>query len=345
MTFPKARARLFAYRPFKSRVMSPRRVIQFFALAFVALAAQACVSFPDAPKFLASPQIEENRLVSIDGARLGLTVWEAKEPQAIILALHGMNDYSNAFAMPATWWAENANVTTYAFDQRGFGRSPGFGRWQGTETLKTDLRAAVAALRATHPDLPLFVLGHSMGAGVVIAAAAEAPLDADGLILAAPGVWGGPALPLHYRATLNVAASVAPAKTLTGERAHRQATDNIEILRQMARDPLVIKETRLDAVFGVARVMGKAYRSADEAGGVILFLMGEKDEIIPLDAMEETASRLKGSVEVRRYENGWHLLFRDLQAETVWRDVAAWIGEHIPATGAAARLRIRASGD
>lgn len=318
--------------------MSPRRMFQFAVLALVALTAQACVSFPDAPTFLASPKFEEDRLVSIDGAQLGLAAWEAEEPRAIILAVHGMNDYSNAFAMPAAWWAENAGVTTYAFDQRGFGRSPGFRRWPGSKTLITDLRAAVAALRAKHPDLPLFVLGHSMGAGVVIAAAAEAPLDADGLILAAPGVWGGPALPIAYRAALNIAASVAPGKTLTGERADRQATDNIEILRKMARDPLVIKETRLDSLLGVVQAMGKAYRAADDVEGAILFLIGEKDEIIPPEIMERTARRMDGEVELRRYANGWHLLLRDLEAETVWRDVADWIGEQmIPATVDAAQ--------
>jgi len=93
----------------------------------------------------------------------------------------------------------------------------------------------------------------------------------------------------------------------------------------MAADPLVIKETRLDAVLGVTRVMGSAYDGAKHVEGDILFLMGEKDEIIPLRAMEKTAMRLSGDVTFRRYPQGWHMLFRDLQAENVWRDVAEWI--------------------
>jgi alpha-beta hydrolase superfamily lysophospholipase len=99
----------------------------------------------------------------------------------------------------------------------------------------------------------------------------------------------------------------------------------------MGRDPLVIKETRLDAILGVTRVMGSAYGGADEVRGAILFLIGEKDEIIPLKAMEKTAMRLSGDVTFRRYPEGWHLLFRDLQAETVWRDVADWIEERVDA--------------
>ena len=289
--------------------------------------ASACVSFPDAPEAIAPPVMAANVVQSVDGALLGLKRWEAERPRAVIIAVHGMNDYSNNFALPGAWWAENARITTYAYDQRGFGRSPGFGRWAGQETLVADLRAVVAATRATNPGVPVYVLGHSMGAAVVMTAEAAQPLGADGVILAAPGVWGGRALPIPYRLTLNMAASLAPGKTLTGERASRQATDNIDVLRQMYRDPLVIKQTRMDAILGVVRVMGKAYGAADDIESDILFLIGEKDEIIPLKAMEKTAGRLDGEVDVRRYQEGWHLLFRDLQAETVWRDVAAWVHE------------------
>ncbi len=287
--------------------------------------AQACVSFPEAPEPIAPPVLGANFLQAEDGALLGLQSWQAENPRAIILALHGMNDYSQTFALAAPWWAQEARLTTYALDQRGFGRSPDFGQWVGADVMIADLRAAIAAIREVHPETPLYMLGHSMGAAVVIAADARTPLNVDGFILAAPGVWGGGAMPFPYRLSLNIAASMAPGKTATGERAGRQATDNIPVLREMFADPLVIKETRIDAALGVVRVMGEAYDNADKVDGDILFLLGEKDEIIPIKAMEKTARRLNGGVDIRRYEDGWHLLFRDLQGEIVWRDVAEWI--------------------
>ncbi|MCA8889080.1 MAG: alpha/beta hydrolase, partial [Parvularculaceae bacterium] len=140
----------------------------------------------------------------------------------------------------------------------------------------------------------------------------------------APGLWGGEKMPLVYRMSLNIAASFTPGKTLTGERTERRSTDNIEILREMFADPLVIKATRMDAILGVVRIMGEAWRASDRSGGKILFLYGEKDEIIPVSAMADAAQRLCGEVTVVAYPDGWHLLFRDLQAETVWRDVAEW---------------------
>ncbi len=321
----------------------PRR---FFPVLICAAAA-ACASFPDPPRKIRAPAIEDGRLVSFDGARLGLDVWPAQgAPRAVIVAVHGMNDYANAFSMAGRWWAREAAITTYAYDQRGFGRSPDKGLWPGSQTLRQDLLAAVEAVEKKHPDTPVFVVGHSMGAGVALSAMAEGPLPAAGVILAAPGVWGGSQLPLAYRVAANIAATFAPAKTVTGERADRRSTDNIEVLRAMATDPHVIKDTRLDAVLGVTRLMGEAYDAADEAGGAILFLFGMRDEIIPLDAMTKTVLRLGRAAETHGYADGWHLLFRDLQAEEVWRDVAEWIEERVAAgpddqSGPAAQARRR----
>ena len=43
--------------------------------------------------------------------------------------------------------------------------------------------------------------------------------------------------------------------------------------------------------------------------------------------------RLSGDVTFRRYPEGWHMLFRDLQARTVWGDVAEWIAGRSEAAG------------
>ena len=302
-----------------------RQYVRLIVVIFAGILS-GCVSFPDAPAPLAPPVLSGNAIQSVDGALLPMAAWPAREPRAVILAVHGMNDYSNAFAMPAAWWAENAALTTYAIDQRGFGAAPHFGRWPGAETMKADVRAAADAIRAAHPGLPLYIIGHSMGAAVVIAAEADASLGADGLILAAPGVWGGAALPLSHRIAANFAAMIAPGKTFTGESAGRQASDNIDVLRAMGEDPMVVKATRADAVLGVVRVMGEAFENSNSVCTDALVLIGQKDEIIPLRAMEHTAENLCGDVDIRRYRDGWHLLFRDLQRERVWRDVAGWIG-------------------
>lgn len=283
-----------------------------------------CVSFPDAPPMTRTPELTANAFLASDGAALGLTVWRAENEIAIAAAAHGMNDYANAFALAAPEWAARG-ITTYAYDQRGFGRSPEKGRWPGAPALKQDLRDFVEAVRRANPDKPVFVVGHSMGAAVVMAAQRDRPLDADGIILAAPGVWGGAQLPILYRISLNIAASLLPGKTLTGESAGRQASDNIAFLRAMNEDPNVIKGTRLDTLLGAVRMMGEGWRASDDISGAFLVVYGEKDDIIPLKTMRKAAARLEGSVETKSYSRSWHLILADLERAEPLGDIADWI--------------------
>ena len=59
-----------------------------------------------------------------DGATLPLKSWLPDgKPKAVILALHGFNDYSNAFKDSGEEWAKHG-IATFAYDQRGFGAAP-----------------------------------------------------------------------------------------------------------------------------------------------------------------------------------------------------------------------------
>ncbi|MEO1427129.1 MAG: alpha/beta fold hydrolase, partial [Pseudomonadota bacterium] len=320
-----------------------RRLVWLIALAAVL---GGCISDPDIAPPVRMPALvgldtadpDDDAVISTDGTALAMTVWQAASigtaPNAILIAVHGMNDYAHAFAGAGAAWSA-AGLTVYAYDQRSFGRNHRAGSpWPGTAQLVLDLQAMVTAVRAHHPGVPVFVLGHSMGGALAMAAnrtdrsTAAMPL-ADGVILAAPAIWGGARMPLAYRMTLSIAATFAPGKTLTGARAARQSTDNIPILRGMQADPFVVKETPLRTIAGLVRLMGRANQSAHHQQGEVLFLMGCRDELVPVNDLADVARTISDTLPTQTtmiaYPAGWHLLFRDLQAHRVWTDVADWV--------------------
>ncbi len=260
--------------------------------------------------------------------KLPSRVWGPDHPKAVIVALHGMGDYSNFIALPAARWAEHG-IATLAFDQRGFGAAPGPGLWSGGDTMRNDLADALAAARAKYPGVPVYVLGESMGGAVVLSAlAATDPPKPDGIILVAPAVWSRSDMPLSYRITLWLAAHIAPGLHVSGNGVvHIWPSDNIPMLRAYSRDPLVQKDTRSDAVYGLVNLMDEARHAPEHIGATppILLLYGKNDQVIPAPPTEAVAAALGAKAQVHRYEHGYHMLLRDLDGPAIWQDIETWI--------------------
>ncbi|MCZ6862701.1 MAG: lysophospholipase [Alphaproteobacteria bacterium] len=275
----------------------------------------------------AAPRLTDGHFITGDGVRLPYRAWLPRgKPKAVVLAVHGMNEHSRAFAMPAANW-RTAGIATYAYDQRGFGGAPQRGIWPGREVMVEDLKVMARLVRARHPGTPIYLLGVSMGGAVVIAAIGGAePLPAAGAILVAPAVWGRKTMPVLYPPVLWLAAHTVPWIKVTGDDISRVPSDNTEMLRDLSRDPRVIKATRVDAIFGVVGLMDSALAAAANIRVPILLLYGEKDRIIPRKPTLAVLKRLPAARRrVALYREGWHMLLRDLQRAVVHRDVAAWI--------------------
>ncbi|WP_346344095.1 lysophospholipase [Magnetospirillum sulfuroxidans] len=302
-------------------------ILRHVLILVLALAVSACaaVTHPAGPATQA-PRLEDDRLVMADGAVLPLRAWRpGGQPQAVLLALHGMNDYSNFFAAPGAHLAAKG-ILSYAYDQRGFGAGPHPGQWSSTQSMVDDARAALDLLALRHPGLPVYLFGESMGGAVAILVATDPPAGLDGIILAAPAVWGRAAMPWWQRLSLWLAYQLAPGWTPSGQGLNIRPSDNIEMLRKLGADPLVIKQTRIDAIKGVVDLMDAAQAAPAAMRTPVLFLYGAHDQIIPSDPTWAAAAVMPD----RRagfYANGWHMLVRDLQADVVLDDMAAWMAD------------------
>lgn len=275
------------------------------------------------------PRLDRDAVVSFDGARLGLTTWEAPgEPWAVIVGVHGMNDYSNAFHLAAPWWASQG-VTTIAYDQRGFGRSPNRGVWGGDDLMVEDLRTVVALARARYPKAIIAVAGESMGGAVAIEAfASDRPPAADRLVLLSPAVWGWKSQPLPNKTLLWFAAR------FTGPKVYQPPdwlvskvapTDNRDELIAMGKDPLMVWGARSDTLYGLVEMMQRAWDKIGAVQGPAVYFYGAHDHIIPKRAAFTAAKRLQPAVRSAYYAQGWHLMTRDHQGPAVWADVLAFV--------------------
>ncbi|MBP7242544.1 alpha/beta fold hydrolase [Amaricoccus sp.] len=277
------------------------------ALFALALLAAACAGPPPA-----DPEVR-------------LRSWPARgETRATILALHGFGDTgATAWAEAARYWTSRG-IAVYAPDQRGFGENPSWRRWPGAEALVSDATQLSHIVRARHPGVPLVVVGHSMGGGVALAAAA-AGLDADALVLAGPAIAGGDALNPVLRAGAWTMAALMPDRRWTGDGVvDISPTDNIEAIRRTVADPRFFGDPSSRELWGLVRIMDMAAAAAPSVETPTLTLMGAHDEVLRPDRVESVHDRIPAAAGWRLYPEGWHWLFRDLHGGIVLEDVATF---------------------
>jgi alpha-beta hydrolase superfamily lysophospholipase len=264
-----------------------------------------------------------------DGARLPVRVWRTEHtPRVVVLALHGFNDSRDAWEIPAPDFVA-AGMQVYAPDQRGFGEAPGRGLWPGGEALTEDATEMVGILRHRHPGTRIVLMGESMGGAVLmrLATLPTAP-EVSGYVLVAPAVWARTEMNVFERSGLWVAATFMPGMEVSRPPPpiKIQASDNIDALIRLSRDPLTVRSTRMDTLYGLVDIMDAALAAAPYFRAPGLFMYGARDELVPKDATLAAWRALPpGPHRLAYYPNGWHLLMRDIGRADPIGDAIAWI--------------------
>ncbi len=221
---------------------------------------------------------------------LALTLWSpVAAPMAVVVAVHGRNGDHSVFAVPAALWARRG-ILTYAYDQRPLMAASGR---LGVAALVDDLEGVVALIHEQYPDTPLFVLGESMGSGIIILASARPhPVPVAGIILSSPPIWPDA-----------VSASSAQAMlAVTGDVFH---------------SPLLQSWSGLVALMEAAPEQAPAL-----AGRPVLVLYGERDSLIPAAGVDRLMLRLGSGARLEVFPDEGHRVVRSPAASEV---VADWI--------------------
>ncbi|HUO94439.1 MAG TPA: alpha/beta fold hydrolase [Rhizomicrobium sp.] len=262
-----------------------------------------------------------------DGEQIPYRLWLPRRPKAAILLLHGCCDYSGAFDSVGAKLARSG-FAALAYDQRGFGATRARGTWAGEDRLVRDVRDAAAFFRRRiGQDLPLFVLGESMGGAVALHAAARG-LEASGLVLVAPGALASSFRRSLYSWILYGARKLVGEAELVVERldsSDLSATDAIRLLG----DPLVMRSITTAMLDGVIALAYSAVETARRVAMPTLTMVGRKDDLLRRECILELHNNLAGPKAWAEIEDGPHLLLHWTRSNEVLRTARRWIERHL----------------
>lgn len=276
-----------------------------------------------------SPVRAAASLHGADGVQIFMQSWlpDVADIRAVIVIVHGFGEHSDRY----DWVAGRltaAGYAVYASDHRGHGRSQGPRALVDVDAAVTDVDRLLDEASSAHPQLPVAMLGHSLGGLIAIRYALAHQRRLRALVLSGP---------------LAALAAPPPALALTRGLARFAPKLGVSALdaRLVSRDPAVVAAYREDPLVHHGRIpaqtvaeMARAVeRFPDVVGRVTvptLIVYGTADGLCPPSGAIMLAERF-GSVDLttRAYEGLYHEILNEPERETVIGDVLDWLGERL----------------
>jgi len=262
--------------------------------------------------------------------------WLPDRPERAVLLVHGWAEHSGRYEHVAAWLAARG-CAVHAYDHRGHGRSTGArGHARRFEELLDDLEIALSRAREETPELPLFLVGHSMGGLVVAAFAAERAPEVAGVVTsgAALAVADGPSRARLL--LLRLVARVAPRLRMDRPIATDALSRDPEVGRAYSEDPTVLRQMTLGMGAAFLSAVGRTLAGASRVRVPMLLLHGGDDPLCPPEGSRRFFEGLSvPSSDLRVYPGLRHEIFNEPEREAIFEDVLGWM-QRTGSAGAAA---------
>ncbi len=258
--------------------------------------------------------------------------WIPEKSKAVVQVVHGFAEHSGRY-MNVVNQLTPLGYVIYANDHRGHGKSDGkrnyvdyFDQYIEDEKKLYDL------IKNKHHNLPIFMLGHSMGSMIALVFTKKYEPLLRGLILSGTGTGAGESISKTLKVIVKVLAKITPKKFINpGLEADKLSHDS-EVVQAYENDPLVnADKITIRLGWELMNNFEKFDSITDNLKLPLLVQCGSEDSLI------------KGSEEVLRnafnmedktiliYDGLYHEVYNEIkeESEKVLNDLSNWLDKHI----------------
>ncbi|XP_040595057.1 monoglyceride lipase isoform X1 [Mesocricetus auratus] len=306
-------------------------------------------------------------LVNADGQYLFCRYWKPTgTPKALIFVSHGAGEHCGRYDELAQM-LKGLDMMVFAHDHVGHGQSEGERMVVSDfQVFVRDVLQHVDTIQKDYPEVPVFLLGHSMGGAISILAAAERPTHFSGMVLISPLVLANPESASTFKDNLKVMKTtiekatevtmawipyafqlwVLAAKVLNlvlpnmslGRIDSSVLSRNKSEVDIYDSDPLICR-AGVKVCFGIQllNAVSRVERAMPKLTLPFLLLQGSADRLCDSKGayllMESSRSQDKT---LKMYEGAYHVLHKELPEVTksVLHEINMWVSHRTATTGA-----------
>lgn len=277
-----------------------------------------------------APEKEAQHYVNQDGQKIFCRYWKPEAPpRALVFVVHGAGEHCSRYDDLAQLLT-GLDFLVFSHDHVGHGQS------DGERMMVSDFHVFVRdglqhvdLMRKEHPNVPLFICGHSMGGAISILMANERPADFSGLILISPLVLPNPESASSFKVfAAKILNHLLPNLSLGGIDPNYLSRNKQEV-ECYVTDPLVY-HGGLKVSFGVQllNATARVEKALPHVRLPLILFHGTADKLCDFKGsqfMMDTAPSEDKTLKV--YENAFHVLHKELPEVTneVFQEIKSWI--------------------
>jgi len=275
----------------------------------------------------------ESKTSMKDDVNFYIQGWEPEgTPKAIVCLIHGHGEHTGRYAHVGKALNE-AGYALFGFDLRGHGQSGGpRGHFPSLDAVMQDINQFVEFQKQNHPDLPVFVYGHSLGGLMTLAYVIQHGEGLNGVITTGAALRTALQEQGAKIAVTKMLGSLIPTMTIKSELAATGLSHDDAVVQAYVNDPLVHDKLTLGLGKAALAAIDLCFTRAGEFKPPLLIMHGNADEITYASGSEDSA-RLAGEtnkdVTLKLWDGMYHEIHNEPEQADVFKFMIEWLNKHL----------------
>ncbi|MEE9913030.1 MAG: lysophospholipase [Deltaproteobacteria bacterium] len=252
-------------------------------------------------------------------------------PKALVHVIHGYAEHIERYGN-VTGELLPAGYAVIGNDHRGHGRSEGKrGHVKSFQDYIDDERQFYRdVIKTRFPDIPYFVLGHSMGSLIAMNYAEQNPAGIRGLVLSGTGSQPGTDIPKVLLIATKILSTLLPAVHVKSPLPPEFISRDPDVVKAYVDDPLVYNVITPRLAHEMNRYVVIGAQNASEIKIPVLIQLGSRDTAF--SGQKELFALIgSGDKTFKCYDGLRHEVYNELAADRarVLADLRNWLDQHM----------------
>ena len=276
--------------------------------------------------------VEMKRTTLPSGVECFYQHWFPDSPRALVVMVHGLGDHSSRYnELISTLGIDG--FACAVFDQRGHGQTKGVrGHVSSFDHLLADLGEFIDfSKRELRYDVPLFLIGGSLGGLTCINYVVHSQSKVAGMILASAAITPNINIPPWKQKIVRTMAKIYPSLTVFNGLNFEDITRDEDEIAALMKDPYFHRRISMGTAVEVEARLKIIMAMPHRIYIPTLILAGSKDKICNPQGARQFADRLASSDKIFKMYNGMvHDLLHDVGRKQVIEDMRNWLLARTP---------------